>query len=70
MKLINKQDVIDVCEGNLDRSFKSVCIAVVYFHLKKENWNRTKAAKSLGLSVRCVRNYVTSLRDIGFKVPE
>lgn len=42
----------------------------IYLTLKHFHWNRTHAAKSLGITVRCVRYKIPELRKAGYKIPE
>ena len=38
--------------------------------LRRNNWNRTWAARELGLSLRALRNYVTHLKSMGVDIPD
>ena len=38
--------------------------------LEHHNWNRVKAAKALGISIRTLRIYLSRYREQGFEIPE
>jgi DNA-binding NtrC family response regulator len=38
--------------------------------LRNNNWNRTWAARELGLSLRTMRKYVAHLRSMGVEIPD
>lgn len=41
------------------------------FHILKElGWNRTHAAKQMGISIRSVRNWINDLRAEGMVIPD
>lgn len=42
--------------------------AVIYLALKANNWNRTYAARDLGVSIRTLRTKVHELRSHGLEV--
>lgn len=47
-----------------------VCNEYIYRTLKDNNWNRTMAAKSLDISLRCVRYKIRELNELGFGIPD
>jgi len=38
--------------------------------LKEEGWNRTYAAKRLGISLRCLRNHLREIESPDYKIPQ
>jgi transcriptional regulator with GAF, ATPase, and Fis domain len=43
---------------------------MVYNALEKNGWNRTKAARDLDISIRCVRYMINLIRSRGIEIPE
>jgi regulatory Fis family protein len=41
-----------------------------YRMLKRHDWNRTKAAYELDVSIKTVRNYIEIMKKIGWNVPD
>ena len=44
-------------------------LGAILCHLEKFDWNRTRAAKSLGISLRTLRNKLYVLRYYGIDIP-
>ncbi len=52
------------------RKLKAIVSDIIFERLKHFNFNRSHAAKSLGLSLRTVRGVCHKLRAEGYDVPE
>ena len=53
-----------------DLTLDEVVMLTVFKRLKKLNWNRTRAADSLDISIRGMRLYIGRLKALGVEVPE
>ena len=47
-----------------------VALETIFEALRANQWNRSAAAKELGLSLRCVRYKAQILRSLGWEVPD
>lgn len=57
--------------GKLDRlTLKKIILTTVWRRLVIHDWNRTAAAKSLGVCVRTMRKWIHVLRASGIRVEE
>lgn len=49
---------------------KEVICAYVIGTLRELNWNRTAAAKELGISIRSLRDKLNQYRKEGYEIPQ
>jgi len=52
-----------------DQTLQELEIQAVIGALDYYKWNRTRAAKSLGISIRGLRNKINKMREMGLMVP-
>lgn len=70
IKEFTLEEIRDVTIGMPFKSLPLVRIALFWLHLQRNDFNRTKTAKTFGCSLRCVRRMVIELKDYGIEVPE
>ncbi len=55
---------------NYQGAFQIWAYHFVYARLKQCKWNRSHCSKSLGISIRTLRNHITEMKLCGWDVPD
>jgi len=67
---VTKEKILIVSENLVVVSLEIIELALVLVHLEHNDWCRTHAAKSIGMSLRTMRNKINTLKLYGFDIPE
>lgn len=67
MKEITRNNLIETMVGLPFKDVELVRAALILLHLERANWCRTKASKTSGLSIRCIRDWVRRFVKLGIE---
>jgi hypothetical protein len=67
--MTTKRKIKRVANTILMFDLETVELGLILCHLEEFDWNRSQAARSLGISLRTLRNKLYALRYYGFDIP-